>query len=325
MGAELYELCFSLPRLQRWLQTTVETLRVLSRERPQVVFAQNPSLLLALIVVWHGRLRRHLTIIDAHNAGIYPFRGRRAWHHRLLRPLMQRLVHHVMRSADLTLVSNSALQAYIDGLGARAFVLPDPLPNFSCQTTPSRTNEPYVLFICTWAADEPYVEVIKAAEALGPGVQVLITGNSKGREQDAGHELPKNVVLTDFVSEEEFVRLLHEADVVMDLTTLENCLVCGAYESVAAGTPLVLSDTQALRAYFYRGVIFTRNDAEGIAASLKTALANRQQLAVEIGQLRHELSESWQVQQMELESWIAGQVVRTDTTAAQSRYRDQPK
>lgn len=326
-NADLYELCYSLPRAQRWFKAVMETIKVLSRERPQVVFAQNPSLLLALLAVWHGRLRGHVTIIDAHNAGIYPFRGRRKWHNRLLRPLLQRIVHHVMRSADLTLVSNSALQTYIENIGAAAFVLPDPLPSFPPQP-PSRRQEPdrRVLFICTWADDEPYVEVMKAAEALEPGVQVLITGNSRGRERDFGRDLPNNVVLTGFVSEDEFVRLLHEVDMVMDLTTLENCLVCGAYEAVAAGTPLVLSGTQALRAYFNRGVVFTSNDAAGIAHALKTALADRHRLAVEIDQLRHELTESWQRQHMELEAWIAERVPSAHAAAtAKSQYRDHVK
>lgn len=305
LDARLYEINYPPPRLRRWVKSVTRTISILYREKSQVVFAQNPSLVLALIVAWYGRLTGRVTVIDAHNAGIFPFSGRRQWHSRLLRPLMQRLVHHVMRTASLTLVSNPALQAYIEGVGGQAFVLPDPLPRFTASRRKAGANAvPQILFICTWANDEPYAEVIEAAARLGPQVQIHITGNSKGRELESGRELPENIVLTGFVPEEEFVRLLHECDLVMDLTTLENCLVCGAYESVAAGTPLLLSDTQALRDYFYKGVVFTANNAASIAAAVELAVAQQQELAMEIAELKLELSESWQERKSQLEVWL---------------------
>lgn len=317
LDAELYELHYPLPRLRRWTAAISGTLRILWRERPQVVFAQNPSLILALLAAWYGRLCGRITVIDAHNAGVYPFFERKSWHARLLRPLMQRLVHHVMRTADLTLVSNASLQAYVESVGGRAFVLPDPLPRFPGFARPASVEGDgcRVLFICTWAADEPYLEVIAAAVRLDPGIQVLITGNSKGREQAYGQPLPPNVTLTGYLPEDEFVHLLHAVDVVMDLTILQDCLVCGAYEAVAAGTPLILSDTRALREYFRRGVVFTANRAEAIAAAIERALAERQRLATEIAALKLELEDGWQRQREQLEAWIGAQAARVVTAA----------
>lgn len=311
LDARLYEFDHPPPRLSRWFKSITDTLSVLYRDSPQIVFAQNPSLVLALIAVWYGRLTGRVAVIDAHNAGIFPFSGRRQWHSRLLRPLMQRLVHHAMRTADLTLVSNAALQAYIEGVGGRAFALPDPLPHFIANKPQAgMSEEPRVLFICTWASDEPYAEVIEAAARIDPRIRILITGNSKGREQRPGRELPKNIVLTGFVPEDEFVRLLHECDLVMDLTTLEDCLVCGAYEAVAAGTPLISSDTRALRSYFHKGVVFARNDAAGIAAAVEEAIARQQELAVEIAELKGELDKDWKELRNQLEAWLSERQAR---------------
>lgn len=317
MEARLFELTYSLPRVWRWGKAVSDTLRILWRERPQVVFAQNPSLILALLVAWYCRLSGRVSVIDAHNAGVYPFFERQRWRDRMLRPLLQRLVHHVMRTADLTIVSNPGLQAYIEGIGGQAFALPDPLPQFPAHSSTGREQaKARVLFICTWAADEPFAEVIAAAAQLDPAIEILITGNSRGREQAAGLPLPPNVVLTGFVPEEEFVRLLHEADVVMDLTTLEDCLVCGAYEAVAAGTPLILSDTHALRSYFHRGVVFTANKAGAIAAAVAAAVADQRELTTEIEALKQELEESWQRQRQELEAWLNARTVRVVTAAS---------
>lgn len=316
LGAELYEIDHKLPRLRRWFKAVGETLSILFRDRPLVVFAQNPSLVLALLVVCYTRWTGRISVIDAHNAGIFPFAGRKGWTHRLARPVMQRLTHHVMWSADITLVSNPALAAYVDSAGGRGFVLPDPLPTFpGVDTIAPPAPGPTVLFICTWAADEPYQAVIDAAARIDPAIRVYITGNSKGREQSAGSRLPANVVLTGFVPEEEFVRLLHTVDVVMDLTTLENCLVCGAYEAVAAGKPMVLSDTEALRTYFRKGAVYTVSDAGAIAQAITRALAEKQQLAAQVVELKRELADDWQRQRDALETLLSGLHARSAAAA----------
>ena len=79
----------------------------------------------------------------------------------------------------------------------------------------------------------------------------------------------------------------------MDLTTRDNCLVCGAYEGVAAGKPLILSDSRATREYFSRGVVYTDNTPESIERCLREALADRSRLAQEVAQLRTRLVDDW--------------------------------
>jgi hypothetical protein len=81
------------------------------------------------------------------------------------------------------------------------------------------------------------------------------------------------VILTGYLSEEEFDRYLLSCDVVLDLTTRDNCMVCGAYEGVAAEKPLLLSDNEATAAYFTDGVELTNNSAVDICEKLVLMLS----------------------------------------------------
>ena len=65
-------------------------------------------------------------------------------------------------------------------------------------------------------------------------------------------------------------------DATIDLTTRENCLVCGAYQSIAAGKPMVLSKTRALQTFFPAGAVYTDNSAADIRRCIEKVLADRE-------------------------------------------------
>lgn len=293
VDARLIELDYKLPRWRRYPRAIAATLAELLRNRPELLFAQNPSLTLALLSVWYGRITGTPVVVDAHNAGISPFDDRHRW--------ATALARHVMRQAYLTLVSNHALADYVDRVGGCSFVLPDPLPDLGRARAPRLASGPTVLFICTWADDEPYLEVLEAASRIDPDIHIYITGNAKGRERAFGRPLPENVTLTGFVPEARFLELLLGADVIMDLTTREDCLVCGAYEAVAAGKPMVLSDTRALRQYFSRGAVYADNQAASIATAVEDAVTRCDSLAREVAELHNLLAQSWEKRRQKLE------------------------
>jgi len=101
---------------------------------------------------------------------------------------------------------------------------------------------------------------------------------------------PPNVVFTGFVPDEDYVGMMKACDVVVDLSTREDCLVCGAYEAVAAGRPIVLSNSPINRTYFSQGVVYTDNTPDGIAESIRCALTHRRRLEAEIRLLRTDLA-----------------------------------
>jgi hypothetical protein len=198
----------------------------------------------------------------------------------------------VQRLAHLTIVSNAALKDTVVKNGGRAFVLPDPLPILPQAPALSLEHKFNILYICTFADDEPYTNVFKAAERLGDAFHIYVTGNYKKRAIDP-FLMPSNISLLGYVSETDFVKMIYSVDMTMDLTDRENCLVCGAYESAAAGKPMIITNTAALRQYFDKGAVYTDNSAQDIAASILNAKARYTHLKEEIQQLKSEKQHHW--------------------------------
>jgi len=138
--------------------------------------------------------------------------------------------------------------------------------------------------------------VIEAARTLGAAIEWRITGNTKRADPHLVRNLPPQVRLTGYLSESDYVALLAHADVLVDLTLRDDCLLCGAYEAVALGKPLVTSDTQALRDYFRRGAVYTKPDAMSIANAVSDALARRVSLTSEMDAFRPVLIQEWRLQ-----------------------------
>lgn len=283
LGARLNEFVFE-GGMGRYVRSAAATAAVIARERPRVVFTQNPSLVLCLLALLLRRTYGYRLIVDAHNAGLYPMEGKSR--------VLNALARYVARSADRVIVTNPSLERVVAGWGGRPVVLPDPLPDLPPRRGERGGGTPFhVVFVCRWAADEPYREVLAAASHLGAGFRISITG--KPPASLAPGALPPNVTLTGFLPEGDYVALLQSADAVLVLTTRENCLNCGAYEAVSLERPLVLSDTSALRSYFGRGALFTDNDAESIAAALVAARGSAASLGAAVAVLKGELAARW--------------------------------
>jgi len=274
MDAQYHELLSESSRFKRYLTLSSQTWKIFKSKQYDTIFVQNPSIVLAFIGVILGRIFGVKVVVDAHNAGVYPAEGKSK--------VLSAIVKFIAHRATMTIVSNEHLVKEVESWGAKAFSMVDPLPELEEFPESNDKQDFDVLFVCTWAEDEPYHEVIKAAESL-PEVTIAVTGNYK--KIFAEHELdqlPKNINLTGFVSEERYLELLTTSKVVVDLTTRENCLVCGAYESISAEKPCILSDTKVNREVFTMGFIYTQNNAEAIAAAIKTALEGEEQLNQDI-------------------------------------------
>ena len=290
LNARLIELDIkNVSRWVRYLKSSLLTVKLLWRWRGQVVVTQNPSMVLCLLAVIFRPLLRFRLIVDAHNAGIYP--GDREQGFRVI------LANFIIRNSDLVFVTNQALALRVEQVGGSYTILPDPIPLLDSHgINPKFIRDDYryrVAFICTWAADEPYLEVFKAAELL-PDIQFFVTGNSKGRDSSFGRKLPSNVALTGFLPEDEYHQLLFSVGAIIDLTTRENCLVCGAYEAVAVGKPFLLSDTAALRHYFRKGGEYAFNNATAIAAGTRALFNDYPRYLAEITEFKPALDDEWQ-------------------------------
>lgn len=285
VGAELVEITAGGGRFVRYFRSIRKTISILRLRKPSIVFVQNPSIVLATLVILYSRFAPVTTIIDAHNAGLCPAEGESFFR--------QRLADWLMRHGHLTIVTNQSLADLVTRKGGTAMVIPDPLPSFpDAVDRLELRGRKNALFICTWASDEPYVECLMAAAHLPDDVVLYVTGSGGDRAKKID-SIPSNVELTGFVPEEEFIRLLHSVDVAIDLTERENCLVCGAYEAMSATVPMVLSDKDALRSYFRCAALYCEHNPESIADSIMHAINSADSQRAAIVAHRATLERDW--------------------------------
>jgi glycosyltransferase involved in cell wall biosynthesis len=278
----------------RWIGQTVETLKLLRRHRPAILFVQNPSLALTVLAFLARWIFHYCLVVDAHNEGVRPFHRTSA--------LVGRLTRHLLRGADITIVTNAALARDVAAAGGWPLVLPDSLPVPLLAPKPRVIQEaPDVAVIASFRSDEP-LEAILAAAASMPDIRFVFSGDPR-RFLRNGRILPPNVRVPGYLVEKMYWQFLAQAGVICDLNLKPDCLVCGAYEGLALAKPLVLSDNGPTREIFGGMAVLTNNEPENIATALRTALERRDQLAANAAEVREAFRARWQLQSVE--AWDA--------------------
>jgi glycosyltransferase involved in cell wall biosynthesis len=281
-GVPLYEIIVHKSRWLKYPTLIMKTLQIVFGKKIDLLFVQNPSIVLSLVAVLLKQMTNLRVIVDAHNAGIYPLEGRHT--------LLNAVAKYIAKNATHLIVSNTYLAKTVSDWGGKPFVMPDPIPELHPNHTEKNTSDkPYFFFICTWADDEPYTEVIEAAALLGDQFNVYMTGNYRKKLSPATlSKISSNVKLLGFVSEPDYVNYLANAFAAIDLTTRDHCLVCGAYEAIALLVPAIISDSIVNRETFPQGFVYTQNDANSIYKAMQTVLENHTLLANEITHMRKE-------------------------------------
>jgi glycosyltransferase involved in cell wall biosynthesis len=267
----LFEVLSDRNRFLRYVICIGATIAHLWNQKPSVVICQNPSIALTFFLLCIRHFFGFKLGIDAHFGGIDATNGSKA---------PQCVLDWCNRSADLVIVTNERHSFYVRNLGGKVFICPDPLPDLSRYSDGVVLISKKIFVICSYDVDEPFREVFKAAKEL---VEEGFCFTVSGKYQKAGispQEFPY-VDLLGFVAEDDFYRQLFSSQVIVDLTDNDDCLVCGAYEALAAYKPLVLSRKIALQSYFTGGTVFTENNASDIANAVRFAFAERERLMEE--------------------------------------------
>lgn len=284
----LYVLQLEAVRPIRYAWLLSRSLFVLLKERPDIVFIQNPSMVLALFMATIGRWFTRYLVVDSHNEGVLPFHAKHRW----LLPLYRL----VQRRADVTIVTNEKLGAIVRQNGGHPVVLPDRLPRFDTPRMTQLEGDVNIVFICTFEKDEPYRQVIEAAALIDEGARIYVTGRYQKAPAELVRSADPKITFTGFLSESDYAALLNSCDAVMDLTLMEDCLVCGAYEAVSLEKPMILSDTKALKGYFSAGAVYTGNTPKDIAQAVRRFSRDKDQLCADVRSLKTSLGLHWQEQ-----------------------------
>lgn len=283
--------------LVRYLRLAPRTILRLARMRPQVLVVQNPSLVLTTLCVLLRPFFRYRLVVDAHNEAVRPFAFRNA-------PLLW-LSRLCLRRADVTIVTNEALAHVVQAAGGTPFVLPDPLPEPPPGPAAGESHAGLtVAVISTFAADEPLEEIVSAASRLQGAAEFSITGNLRRLRQSLREQASANVKFTGFLAESEYWALLRNCDVVIDLTLKPDCLVCGAYEAVAVGKPVILTDSTASRAWFGDAAIYVHNDADSIARALRDVSERIEYWTSKVSAAAPGIERAWDERRSALRSYL---------------------
>jgi glycosyltransferase involved in cell wall biosynthesis len=285
IGVRLEEIVTSRTGLRRYLSSGLRTAACLHSCRPKVLLVQNPSMILTGLVLLLRPVLRYRLVVDAHNEAVEPYQHNDRFGLWLARQYMKR--------ADLTIVTNEMMATVVNACGGRATILPDRIPDCTATDDAERGGKPRIVMIATFAADEPVEEFLQAAGEFEDRLVAYVTGRAEKLSADARALVKSNVHFTGYLEEQDYWKLLATADGIVDLTKKDNCLVCGAYEGVAAGKPLILSDNAATRAHFSKGVLYVDNSASGISKAIGQLLEQQVELQAQIVALRDELRTRW--------------------------------
>ncbi len=278
---------------------TFWTIREVLRSRPSTVLLQNSFMLLLAVSAYKRWAGKGVVVVaDCHNKSLKRRVGGP------LGSLFFSIKKWSFDQTDIVIISNDAMLEPARELSDRVLVLRDPLPvdfiakahdgalgelaSTPAEFTPPR---PYVLFSCSFGQDEPVESILLAAVELSRGKHAaVITGDASRVSVPEPVRQAQRVVMPGYVSDASYRALLKEASAVVALTEDQDCLMCAAYEAVAARRPLVVSDTPVLRACFSNLATYTSNQPGSIVSAVDQALSAANDRSPEDARAQFELA-----------------------------------
>jgi len=278
-------------RCFRIMKCSFLTILCLHKNKPKIVFCQNPSIFLAFLLCTLKKIFRFTLFVDRHSN--FMFRNEDLFWYRYFMVLS----NYTIKKADVTIVTNADLrEKFISPLGSRSEILPDALPEMMSEVVIDWGDQKKrVFFIASFAKDEPISEFFEAISDISEDYYFYISGNYDNYNK-AFERYGRNYELTGFVSDSDFKKILNSVDAVMVFTVNDFTLTCGAYEGVSVEKPLILSDTTTIKKYFNKGCVYCNPTPESIKKGIFDCFENYDKLKSHIKELKKELDYSWNVQ-----------------------------
>lgn len=288
----------------RYFKSIADSVKAVVRIKPEVLFVQNPSMVLALLAVCFGRLTGTTVVVDRHTT----FRLNRK--NSLSVDYVAYLVMNrlTLSWASVTIVTNEYLAQLVRKARGFPFVLPDKVPEIGLPSTQlaegwiSQTHRtrPSFLVIGSFAEDEPIEQVINAVKRFGSDRPKVFVSGRVAKAKREVLELGRDIVeFTDYLADQEFYALLRAVDAAIVLTTSDHTMLCGCYEAVAAEKMLITSDKTVLLEYF-QGAVFVSNDPDSIFEAMNVTVEECRKHSRKVGELKSQLEQSWTKRASEL-------------------------
>lgn len=290
IGADCYFISYFKKRSlwnapPRYLLQFIKSFYLFMKIKPKIIFVTNPPVFAVLCVALYCSISKSHFVIDSHTGA---FIGKWAF--------FVKIHKHVARKALLAITTNSFYDSIYRKWGVRSYIISDIVSDYPVGNTRELQGAFNIVFICSFAPDEPIAEVIKAAAGLQsevPDVIFYVTGNPQNADPELLRNIPDNIMLTGFLPDQDYFDLLHSADAIMVLCAHDNTMQQGAYEAVSASKPMILSDWSALRSIYPSGAVFVKNNAQSIQEGIKETIEKHHDLKIQMIQLKEERKVIW--------------------------------
>lgn len=263
--------------LLTYLPKSFENLKILWREKPDVLIITNTTWVIALVNFVYTKLFGIKLILDSHSC---------AFDNSLLKyPLF--LSKFFARFSFLSFVTNEAHKVLLNESGAESLVINDiPYEEILLTDEKKKLSDKFnICYVCTFAEDEPYMEVLKAGEQLD-NVHIFMTG--KYSKQGLNPDDYSNTTFLGFATNEDYRLYINNVDAIMTLTTRADTMQRAGSEAVSVKKPLITSDTKMLRRTFYKGAVFVGNTSYDISEGISQMIDSVDTMKIEIEILQQE-------------------------------------
>ena len=266
----------------KYLAQALSTFRILSADKPDVVFVMTPPLP-AVVSVWLWcRVHRVPFVVDGHTgAFLHP-----NWIH------FQWLQNALCRRAITTIVTNDHLAQLLRQARVHVTIVRDvPVEYHGDGFLPARGDvlrrRGVLVQRGRTGRRDPRVRRVPARRPLLSHRRLPpdepVTRRHGARERDADG----------FLTTDQYGSLLTNVHTVMALTTRDHTMLRGAYEAVYQGTPVIVSDWPLLKDSFSRGAIHVDNSAAAIAGAVERMRTEHALYKAEVLVLRDEKRAAW--------------------------------
>ena len=270
INANFYIFKLEKPAALRHIAGFFWTIFILTKKRPKKIVCQYSFLLLVALAGYKLLFPKTQILADCHNKAL-----KRSVSFKLLQRPFLAIKKWSFSKADYLIITNSMLEPDAHIFSHNVITLPDPIPHFSSATTaPTKNGKVIVTAISSFAEDEPIELILSAAQNLPENYSFHVTGDHSGFNT-IRH--PK-IKFTGFLSESEYQNLIHDSDIVVCLSTEDNILQCGIYESLSANTAVLTNNSAVNRECFGSAVEYTELDKDEIRAAIQRTYANKDKL-----------------------------------------------
>ncbi len=263
----------------RYLALFFRTLLLLSRRRPEVVYAQNPPVFCPLTCLLYCRIAGARLVIDHHSIWSVKTLGGRS----PLSIAIGFLERVVARAADANTAPHSLWARMLVKMGARdVLVYHDYVPKNQRprdEALRREMGEEEILAIASHGG-HPLERLEVEAAAVGrereSGVSLVVSGPKEKLERRfAVLRLPTNVRYAGFLRREVYESLKASADFAMNITDEPYTLSHVLFEFSASSLPIVSSKQEVVKELFGDSILYANSTVDDVAEKVRLLRSGR--------------------------------------------------